>query len=491
MQMSLADIFQRNGLENTIMNDKHVTLCVDLDGTLIRSDVLLETLLLLVKQKPWMVLLIPFWLLRGRSKLKHEIAKRVTLDVQTLPYQTDLLDFLKIEYAAGRSIVLATASHRKFADGIAQHLGIFTKVLATDEGANVAGRAKRDLLVKHYGQRSFDYAGNSRADLHVWSMAREAIVVNPDNGVLRGAAAQCPVSHTFEDGHPTLSTYGKALRVHQWLKNILVFVPMLLAHQISQFGLGLLAFTSFSLCASSVYLLNDLLDMPADRLHPRKRLRPFASGDLSIVQGMVLIPLLLLCAFTIAALWLPTAFAIVLAGYYLLTVSYSFWLKAVVLLDALLLAGLYTIRIIGGMAATQIGPSFWLLTFSIFLFFSLALVKRYSELLVLKQRGQLTTHGRGYHVEDLVMLMGFGVASGFMAVLVSALYINSDKIKVLYHHPALLWLVSPILLYWISRIWLITHRGGMHDDPVVFAAKDKGSWAVAVIIGGLLWLAAI
>ncbi|WP_226859357.1 UbiA family prenyltransferase [Acidithiobacillus albertensis] len=305
---------------------------------------------------------------------------------------------------------------------------------------------------------------------------------------------ECPISQTFTDHHPSLKTYAKALRVHQWLKNILVFIPMLLAHQISNVSLwanGLLAFISFSLCASSVYLLNDLLDLSADRLHPRKRLRPFASGELSMVQGIALIPLLLLAAFTIAALWLPTDFVIVLVVYYLLTVSYSFWLKAVVLLDALLLAGLYTIRIIGGMAATQIGPSFWLLTFSIFLFFSLALIKRYSELLALKQRGQLTTHGRGYHVEDLVMLMGFGVACGFMAVLVSALYINSDKVKVLYQHPAFLWLVSPILLYWISRIWLIAHRGGMHDDPVVFAAKDKGSWAVAAVIGGLLWLAAI
>jgi 4-hydroxybenzoate polyprenyltransferase len=476
------------------LEDDKIPLCVDLDGTLIRTDLLVESLLILIKQKPWLVFVIPVWLLRGKSVLKEEIASRVDLNVQTLPYQSGLVEFLRKEHAAGRSLVLATASHRKFADGIAKHLGVFTKVHATEEGINLAGRAKRDILVKHYGIKGFDYAGNSRADVPVWGMARQAIVVNPGRGVLQGARNECPISQTFTDRHPSLKTYAKALRVHQWLKNILVFIPMLLAHQISHVSLwanGLLAFISFSLCASSVYLLNDLLDLSADRLHPRKRLRPFASGDLSMVQGIALIPLLLLAAFTIAVLWLPTDFVIVLVVYYLLTVSYSFWLKAVVLLDALLLAGLYTIRIIGGMAATQIGPSFWLLTFSIFLFFSLALIKRYSELLALKQRGQLTTHGRGYHVEDLVMLMGFGVACGFMAVLVSALYINSDKVKVLYHHPAFLWLVSPILLYWISRIWLIAHRGGMHDDPVVFAAKDKGSWAVAAVIGGLLWLAAI
>ena len=476
------------------MKEDKIPLCVDLDGTLIRTDLLIESLLILIKQKPWAVFLIPFWLLRGKAVLKEEIATRVDLNVETLPYQAELMEFLRREHAAGRSLILATASPRKFADGVAEHLGIFTKVLATDEGKNLAGRVKRDLIVKHYGPKCFDYAGNSRSDIHVWGMARQAIVVNPDSGVLQGAMKQCPISHTFTDQHPGVKTYAKALRVHQWLKNVLIFIPMLAAHQISNFGTwveGLLALVSFSLCASSVYLLNDLLDLPADRLHPRKRRRPFASGELSMVQGLLLFPLLLACAFAIAILWLPTLFSIILAAYYVLTLSYSFWLKAVVLLDALLLAGLYTIRIIGGGAATETPLSFWLLAFSIFLFFSLALVKRYSELLTLKKRGQLATHGRGYHVEDLVMLMGFGVASGFLAVFVSAFYTNSAKVEALYRYPAVLWLISPILLYWISRIWLITHRGGMHDDPVVFAAKDKGSWVTAAIIGGVLWLAAL
>ena len=477
------------------MSGEWKPLCVDLDGTLIRTDLLLESLLILIKKRPWTVFQIPFWLLRGgRANLKHAIAQRVNIDVELLPFQAELVEFLKKEQASGRPLILTTASHHKFAHQVADHLGIFAQVHASDANCNLSGSIKRDALIQHYGTNNFDYAGNSRADFPVWSMAEHAVVVNPGLGVLQGAAARCAVSHTFVDKKATLKTWGKALRIHQWLKNLLLFLPMLLAHQISQIGLwvdGLLAFISFSLCASSVYLLNDLLDLPADRNHPRKRLRPFASGEIPLTQGLFFIPVLLLLAFGIAALWLPPAFLAVLAGYYLLTVSYSFWLKAAVLLDALLLAGLYTIRIIAGMAATQIGASFWLLTFSIFLFFSLALVKRYSELLVLKQRGQLTTHGRGYHVEDLSNLMGFGVASGFMAVLVSALYINSEKVKVLYHHPAFLWLVSPVLLYWISRIWLITHRGGMHDDPIVFAAKDKGSWVTAAIIGGLLWLAAI
>ena len=477
-----------------MLSDKEIPLCVDLDGTLIRSDVLMESFLLLIKLRPWMIFVIPFWLLRGRAALKYEIAHRVDLDAKTLPYQENLIGFLKDERTKGRTLILATAAHRKIAEGIAEHLGIFTVVLATADGINLVGRVKRDALVERYGERGFDYAGNSRADLHVWAMARQAIVVNPRKGVLQGATVCCPVSHTFKDEQPHWSMYTKAVRAHQWLKNLLVFVPMLMAHRMTGIHLWadvLLAFISFSLCASSVYLFNDLFDLPADRLHPRKHKRPFASGDLSIIQGLLLTPVLLLAAFAIAISWLPLAFSLVLAAYYALTVSYSLWLKSVVILDAVILAGLYTLRIIGGAAAIGIGASFWLLAFSIFLFFSLALVKRYSELLALRQRGQLTTHGRGYHVEDLVMLMGFGVASGFLAVLVSAFYINSTKVQALYMHPTVLWPVSPILLYWISRIWLITHRGGMHDDPVVFAATDKGSWVVAAIIAGLLWCAAV
>jgi phosphoserine phosphatase len=324
------------------LEDDKIPLCVDLDGTLIRTDLLVESLLILIKQKPWLVFVIPVWLLRGKSVLKEEIASRVDLNVQTLPYQSGLVEFLRKEHAAGRPLVLATASHRKFADGIAKHLGVFTKVHATEDGTNLAGRAKRDILVKHYGIKGFDYAGNSRADVPVWGMARQAIVVNPGPGVLQGARNECPISQTFSDRHPSIKTYAKALRVHQWLKNLLVFIPMLGAHEItntSQWIAGFLAFASFSLCASSVYLLNDLLDLPADRLHPRKRHRPFASGDLSMVHGLLLTPLLLIGAFAIAILWLPTLFLVVLLTYYVLTVSYSFWLKAVVLLDALLLAG--------------------------------------------------------------------------------------------------------------------------------------------------------
>jgi 4-hydroxybenzoate polyprenyltransferase len=472
--------------------ENDVPLCVDLDGTLIRSDALIESVLLLIKTHPWAIFFIPFWLLQGRAAFKGEIAKRVILNAQTLPYQPDFFNFLREQYEAGRPLVLATASHTTIAQAISEHLGIFTQVLATAD-VNLSGRAKRDQLVERFGRNGFDYAGNSRADLHVWAEARQTIIVNPERGLLGEASAQYNVSHVFEDRRPTIATYAKALRAHQWIKNILVFVPMLGSHQLGNphvWAAGLVAFICFSLCASSVYLLNDLLDLPSDREHPRKRNRPFAAGALPITHGLTLIPILLISAFGIAALVLPALFLAALAIYYFVTLSYSLGLKAIVLLDALTLSGLYTMRIIGGVAATRIPPTFWLLVFSIFLFFSLALVKRYSELLALKQRGQLTAHGRGYQVDDLVVLMAFGITSGFLAVLVSAFYINSPNIEILYRYPDLLWPTGPLLLYWVSRIWLIAHRGGMHDDPIVFAATDRGSWMIAAIIGGLVWLAA-
>ncbi len=480
------------GLGDKTVDD--IPLCVDLDGTLIRSDLLLESAIALLKRRPLMVFLLPFWLLAGRSTLKQNIARHVDMDAGNLPYQRELIEFLKRKHAEGRPIVLVTASHRKFAEGVARKLGFFDRVYATEQGINLSGCAKRDLLIAEYGDRAFDYVGNSHTDLHVWSAARKALLVNPGFRLRKKVAHRCPVSHIFEDERPGLRTYARALRVHQWIKNTLVFVPILMLHEITNVQLwfhGLLAFASFSFCASSVYLLNDLLDIPEDRAHPSKRLRPFASGDLPILGGTAMMAPLLAGAFTIAALWLPKAFLMTLMCYYALTIAYSFGLKAVVLIDSELLAGLYTLRIIGGAAATHIPLSFWLLAFSIFMFFSLALVKRYSELLVCKQNSQPNTHGRDYYVDDGVILMALSVASGFLAVLVSAFYINSDKVRTLYRHPAFLWMVTPALLFWISRIWLITHRGQMHDDPVIFAAKDKVTWFTAFFIGALLLLAAL
>ena len=461
---------------------ERIPLCVDLDGTLIRSDLLVESTLALLRTNPLYLLRLPGWLIGGKARLKHEIARRTSIDVGALPYEPRMLDWLRGD-AAGREQVLCTASDRKFADAVATHVGGFSDVFASDGQHNLSGRNKAERLVERFGERGFDYAGNEARDLHVWSRARHAIIVNAPVALARRAAGVSEVERVFERGGSRTGAWMKALRLHQWLKNLLVFLPLLTAHLVlvpSAVLHASLAFVSFCLCASGVYLLNDLLDLEADRRHPRKRLRPFAAGTLPLTAGLIAAPALTVAAFALA-LGISKLFAAALAGYYALTLAYSFALKRVVMLDAVVLATLYTIRIIAGTLALRIGVSFWLLAFSMFLFLSLAMIKRYTELDVLLKNGDNRSIGRGYAVDDLPLVQSLGAASGYLAVLVLALYINSTASEILYHRPVVLWLLCPLLLYWISRAWLITHRGGMHDDPVVFAVSDRTSRLLLVL----------
>lgn len=466
-------------------------LCVDCDGTLLRTDLLHEAVFRLMKQSPFSLFLLPYWLLRGKAYMKSKLADRIVIDATLLPYNEPLVDYLKSEWEDGRHVVLATASHRKFAEAVAEHLGVFSEVVATDKDLNLSGGNKAGLLVKMFGEKGFDYAGNSRTDLKVWQHAAGAVVVNAPASLSSEAAQLCKVVQTFPSGPLRLGDYLKALRPHQWLKNVLVFLPLMAAHKIADWQLvinAVQAFVAYGLCASSVYLLNDLLDLPSDREHPRKRKRPFASGAVPISHGVLLIPLLLGAALVISST-LPGLFLLVLGGYYITTLAYSIWLKNRVLLDVITLAGLYTFRIIAGAAATAISPSFWLLAFSMFLFLSLALVKRYSELLVVLKQNKANALGRGYNVDDLPLLMSLGASSGFLSVLVMALYLNSPDVNKLYGHPQILWLILPFLLYWISRVWMKTHRGEMHDDPVIFAVRDRISMYTALVVAAVIWLA--
>ena len=476
---------QRYMIQSDLENkpDSDIPLCVDLDGTLVSSDLLIESFFLLLKKNPLILLKMPLWLFQGKARFKEEIASRVNLDIASLPYQSKFLAFLNAEKGRGRHLVLTTSATLKFAHQVADYLGIFSKVIASEGSVNLSGERKRARLVSEFGEKGFDYAGNGRVDLDVWPSARRAILVNPDRGVYSRVITLCPIAHVFDDRKDRTMPYVKALRLHQWLKNFLILLPMILAHKLlDRVSLehSLVAFLSFGLCASSVYLLNDLLDLKADRHHPAKRHRPFASGDLPLLHGALLIPILLLSSIAVA-LFLPLTFLIILGGYYFLTLAYSVGLKRVVILDVLILAGLYTVRILAGSAATGIPPSFWLLAFSTFFFLSLALIKRYSELLVMRRKGEVKTHGRGYHVEDFPVLMSLGGASGYLSVLVLAFYLNSLEVKKLYHHPLILWLICPLVLFWVSHMWLITHRGGMHDDPVVFATTDRISIGVVML----------
>lgn len=471
--------------------DPSIPLCVDLDGTLIHSDILIESLFALLRRNPLYAFLLPLWLFKGKAYFKHKIAQHSEIDVQTLPYNSALIAYLQRRREQSATLVLATASHEKFAQAIAKHLGLFDQVLASDAHTNLSGRRKAQRIVEHFPSGVFDYAGNSRADLEVWRKAREAVVVDASAAVLQEARKIAQVSQVIAGPKTGLRDYLAALRPHQWVKNLLLFAPMLAAHKTGDaqlLGQALIAFCAFSLCASSVYLLNDLLDLPADRRHPRKRQRPFAAGTAPIAHGLLMIPALLLLAFVLASS-LPMQFVGILAGYYLVTALYSFWLKTVALLDVTVLAGLYTLRIIAGAAAIGIDSSFWLLAFSMFLFFSLAMIKRYAELLTLKLAGSQQAPGRGYAVEDLEALASFGVSSGFLSVLVLALYINSPEVLKLYQQPELIWLLCPVLLYWISRVWLKTRRNQMHEDPIVFALTDPISLGLGASLLLILTLA--
>ena len=473
------------------MSANALPLCVDLDGTLIRTDLLFESALNVLQRNPLYLFAFPWWLLHGRARLKSEIARRADIDVDTLPCDTRMLELTRRE-TGHRAVILCTAADRQLANAVAEHVGGFDEVMASDGTRNLSGHSKARALVERFGERGFDYAGNESRDLHIWQHARGAIVVNAGKGLAARAGKVCELLSVLPREHAGLRAWFKALRLHQWLKNLLVFLPLLAAHLVFDATAVLRAITAFlifGVCASGVYVLNDLLDLSADRRHPRKRMRPFAAGRLPLSAGLAVAPLLTLGAFA-GALALSPRFALVLLGYYILTLSYSLRLKRIAMLDVVLLAALYTIRIVAGGVAIGTGLSFWLLAFSMFLFLSLAMLKRYTELLAMRDSGAGKAHGRGYDVEDLVLVQSLGGASGYLSVLVLALYINSTASELLYRHPQVLWLLCPLLLYWVSRVWMVAHRGAMHDDPVVFAVTDNVSRAV-LVLGALVALLAI
>jgi 4-hydroxybenzoate polyprenyltransferase len=434
------------------------------------------------------------WLLKGKAALKEGLALETQIDVSVLPYDPQIIEMINAEKANGRMIVLATASHVSLAERIAEHLQLFDLVLASNANRNLSGNNKRDLLVAHYGEGGFDYVGNSKDDLPIWNVSRQAYVVNPDRGVESRVKAMSQVEPTIRTNTSGLRDWRKAMRMHQWLKNALIFVPLLASHRFTQFDLmrdGVFAFFCFGLCASSVYILNDLLDLGDDRHHKSKCNRPFASGRLSIKAGLIFVPTLLVAAFGAALLLLPWQFSAVMAAYYGLTLAYSLQLKRLMAVDVIVLAMLYTTRIIAGVAAFNLTLTFWILAFSMFIFLSLAMVKRYAELRDARVR-EVTTmaRGRGYYPGDLDMIASLGASSGYLAVMVLALYIQDAKTTALYVTPHVIWLACPLLLFWVTRVWMLTHRGQMNEDPVVFAIRDRTSQLIGAVFLLMFWIAA-
>ncbi|CAO3359578.1 UbiA family prenyltransferase [Azospirillum melinis] len=466
-------------------------LFVDLDGTLLRTDLLYESLFGLIKAQPWAALLVPVWLAGGKARLKAELARRVEIDPAGLIYNPAVLQRLEAERKRGRRLVLATAAHHRYADAIARHLGLFDQVLSSSDGLNLKSERKLEAIRAQVPSGIFDYMGNDEADYAVWRAARRGIAVDAAPAVMRHAATLCPLETIATLRRPRLLLILKALRLHQWLKNLLVFVPLVAGQKLGEIGptlQAIAAFFAFGLCASSIYVLNDLLDLPADRRHPRKRRRPFAAGDLPLDLGLSLIPGLLLASLVLSLVALPPLFLAALATYAASSLFYNLFAKNRVIWDVMLLAGLYSLRVLGGATATAIVPSFWLLAFSMFLFLSLAMVKRYSEMDSMLKLGLGQAEGRGYVTADMPVLQSIGVSAGFLSVLVMALYINSPEVGRVYDQPQALWIICPLLLFWIGRVWLQTHRGLMHDDPVVFAARDKWSIAIGLVCGVALIL---
>jgi len=472
------------------MSNPTIPLCVDLDGTLARTDFLLESFFVLLKQSPLSIFLCFYWLLRGKAYLKDQIALRVTIDVGVLPYNRQLVDYLRDARSAGRPLYLCTASNQRFASQVAAHFGLFSGVLASNACMNLRGKHKADALVEQFGDHGFDYCGDARADVPVWRRARQAIVVG-DPQIAKAARKVNAQIVFFEEKRQLLPLVLKEMRVHQWVKNVLIFIPLLSAHRFNDLQAVLaacIAFASFSLSASSVYLLNDMLDLDADRRHARKRSRPFASGRLPLSLGIVLTIALLAAGGALATL-LPWQFGAVLIAYMAATVAYSFVLKRLTLIDVFTLACLYTVRVIAGGECANIALSYWLILFSVPLFLSLAMLKRYVELEAMFQQGKTEAAGRGYITQDMSILRSFGTAAGYLSVLVLALYLNSPELKLLYRHPKMLWAVFALTLYWISRIWMLAFRGQMHDDPIVFTFKDRASCAVIGLCGLFMALA--
>lgn len=460
-------------------------VCVDLDGTLIAGDLFWESVVKLASDRPWDLFRLPLWALRGRAFLKRQVATHVSVKAEQLPYRTELLEQLRAAHESGDQIVLATGSDELHAAQVSAHLGIFSTMLASNGVVNLTGRSKAARLQEEFGDGKFHYVGNDWADLPVWQAAGGATVVAGPSRLVRRVRNGLNFRAVVGVAPNRVDAIIRALRLHQWAKNLLVFVPLVLSHRIVDVQLiirALVAFLAFGLCASAIYVINDLFDIQSDRAHPRKRRRPFAAGELSVPAGLVLSGALLLLGLLTAGFGTSSEFLLVLVLYILVTTAYSARLKREPVLDVLILACLYVLRVIGGGAAIDITISNWLLGFALFLFLSLAFIKRYTELV--GQQGEIP--GRGYAGVDHSWVLSTGTSAGYISVLILGLYVNSPDVVSLYRHPRVLWLACPVLLFWITRMWFRAGRQQIHDDPVLEALRDPTSYGCAVLAMGIV-----
>jgi 4-hydroxybenzoate polyprenyltransferase len=466
-----------------------VPICVDLDGTLSRSDSLWEAVLMLLRATPWLIIALPWWLLKGKAAFKARIATSIKAAEMELPWNDALLEYLR--RSPRQPVYLVSGADQAIVSEVARRWPQFAGYFASDGTTNLTGAAKAKLLVERFGEKGFDYAGNERKDFAIWAWARSVVVVNASARLVQEAKQQFTVAAVIGEERIEITKWVKCLRPHQWVKNLLVFVPLFTAHLMSNggaLGRAVLAFLAFCGLASAFYIFNDLLDLQSDRKHPDKRLRPLPAGEVPIPSALGLMAACLGVGVVLGAV-LGGTFGWALLGYAGLNGLYTVAFKRLPIADVLVLGALYTMRIVGGAVATSVALSSWLLIFSLFIFLSLGMAKRYTELKANRDRGKEEVAGRGYHPDDLEFVSSLGIASGYISTLVFALYISSDNVKGLYRHPQVLWAFVVLLLYWISRVWLIAHRGQLNHDPIIFALKDRVSYGILACALVVVYLA--
>ncbi|PAW79570.1 MAG: hypothetical protein B9S32_03270 [Verrucomicrobia bacterium Tous-C9LFEB] len=466
-------------------------ICVDLDHTLLRTDLTQEAILALIRRKPGLAWRLPLWMLKGRPYLKEQLVKHVALDVTALPYNEELIRRLQA-VRHEKKIVLATASPEVWARKIADHLGLFHEVVATSDTVNLKGRYKADCLEQRYGAEGFCYVGDAWVDISVWRKARAAWIISGVSTLIHQARKVTTVEQVLPPPCAGVRSWLKALRIHQWIKNVLLFLPLLLAHKIQEaprLENVVIGFLLFSLMTSSVYLINDLLDLEADRQHPRKRHRAFAAGLISIPVGLLAALALAGVALGVGYGRLGADFCLATLFYAIAVMAYSFHFKKLYTLDVILLGGFYTFRIYLGGIVADVPVSTWLAGFSMFFFLNLAFIKRFVEVKKLALRGGQSVDRRGYHVDDLSMIQSMGTSCGYLSVLIFTIYINGETVAQLYRHPNILWFISVFVLFWVTRLWFLAGRNQLDDDPIVFTLKDPNSYLIWFLIALLFWFA--
>ena len=466
-----------------------VPLVIDLDGTLVRSDLLIETAVAFGTSSANQLFEAVKSLWKGRAQLKQQLANG-SITFASLPFDPIVLGRARAAASAGIPVYVASAGDEKLVRAVAEHLGCFAGWFASDGKTNLAGAAKARRLVDVFGHGGFDYIGNDAADLAVWAVCRKRAAIRTSARVRRRLLAMDPSAEILPEERLTVRSWMRLLRVHQYVKNVLVLVPLLTSHEFTFLAIArsIGAMIAFSICASSVYILNDVIDLEADRAHPTKRTRPLACGEFPLSFGLVLVPVLLFIAFSLGAV-ISVPFLFTLCCYFALTSAYTFFLKRKVIVDVIVLALLYTIRVIAGAVAIDVSVSKWLLGFSLFIFVALALTKRYVEISQLARHSLPAPKNRNYSASDLPIVGSLAAASAFNGITLFALYLSSDTASRLYRHPDLLWLICPILLYWACRVLIMAHRGAMHDDPVVFALRDRISWIIVAAIVAIVLVA--